>query len=654
MNNSNLDELKEHLLEFVAENTSKSKNNFYVCPFCGSGEGQHGTGALWIYEDENRFFCHKCRTGGSIIDFYLNLHNLSNTHENISQAIKELSEKYNIQQSAPYQANQPKRKPKEIERREHIYHNADGSIFGKKTIIKYDDGTKRPFWRRYDKQTKRYISKLTEKAPLYHADKVHNTFDGVIYFVEGEKDVETLESVCRVTATSTPNGGGSKKWIALYNDGLQGKDIIVITDNDETGNAYGKMIARNTIKLAKSVKIIPAATIWSECPPKGDISDIVASIGTEKTQHLLYAAIEKADFYNPESDTDHNQSDSLSREDLPEWVVETKHGLKVHTARLSRIIQEQTHFFFVRDGQMEFVRRYWYDERTGFYTFANISDIESMVKKKIDSFDSDLAKTKDIREVTQLLTMSSNYISETEVNADETLINFRNGVLDWNTGRFSPHSPDFRITVQVNADYVPGKAYTLDDAPMFKKYLEDLTEGNEEKRKLLLEYIGACISNVHGYNYKQALFLIGETDSGKSQIVKLICDLLGSQNFATVDFKNLDDRFQTAHTYGKRLICAADTTFDKGRTNTIFMNYTGGDAVAIEYKGQMPFNAIYNGFLLFSSNKMPVWDGNNTQAAYTTNLWLTDLLNEYSIPAQRKKQQFQLFRKGGLFIYIHL
>lgn len=47
----------------------KSKSGLYVCPYCGSGDGPHKTGALKIYP-ENTFTCHACNKSGDVIDLY--------------------------------------------------------------------------------------------------------------------------------------------------------------------------------------------------------------------------------------------------------------------------------------------------------------------------------------------------------------------------------------------------------------------------------------------------------------------------------------------------------------------------------------------------------------------------------------------------------
>lgn len=195
-----------------------------------------------------------------------------------------------------------------IGERSHIYKNADGSIFGKKVVNKFSDGSKNAIWFLFNPETKCFHTTAGLSgaiAPLYNADALHHNKDNTecpIMIVEGEKDVETLATM-EILATSLPNGGQSKQWHdELYNDGLQGHDIIILTDHDKTGETYGETVAKNVSKIAKSVKIVPAKTIWNECPKKGDISDIVQALGQDKTIELLLDAIRKAVYYVDISD----------------------------------------------------------------------------------------------------------------------------------------------------------------------------------------------------------------------------------------------------------------------------------------------------------------------------------------------------------------
>lgn len=49
----------------------KSKGGNNNCPFCGSGTGPHGTGALHFYPKTNTFTCFHCRKSGDVIDLIM-------------------------------------------------------------------------------------------------------------------------------------------------------------------------------------------------------------------------------------------------------------------------------------------------------------------------------------------------------------------------------------------------------------------------------------------------------------------------------------------------------------------------------------------------------------------------------------------------------
>ena len=51
------------------EYLTKSKSGLYCCPYCGSGNGTNGTGALKLYET-NTWTCHACNKSGDVIDLY--------------------------------------------------------------------------------------------------------------------------------------------------------------------------------------------------------------------------------------------------------------------------------------------------------------------------------------------------------------------------------------------------------------------------------------------------------------------------------------------------------------------------------------------------------------------------------------------------------
>ena len=53
--------------EFLKKSSGCS---LYICPNCGSGSGQHKTGAVKYYPDTQRWHCHRCKTLGDIFTIY--------------------------------------------------------------------------------------------------------------------------------------------------------------------------------------------------------------------------------------------------------------------------------------------------------------------------------------------------------------------------------------------------------------------------------------------------------------------------------------------------------------------------------------------------------------------------------------------------------
>ena len=337
MENYELETLKVHLPEYLATITQHRKGKQYNCPFCGSGTGKNGTPALSTYEDNTKWKCQSCGAGGDIINLFYMMNRLEDTPENFKYAVRTLSEMFHTG-SIPSELSQSYHLTGKVGSRTHVYYNADGSIFGKKVITTLTNGKKSPCWYLYDHEKKTYITGLHEqKAPLYNANVLHNMDEGTVFITEGEKDADTLSRLDDIPATTIPNGAGFSQWLDLYNDGLQGKDIIILTDNDDVGRNYGIKVAQHTLNIAKSVKIIPATAIWSKCPPKGDISDIVQAIGEDETTQLLADAIHNTPFCTPEllQTIEKNATSTLNQ---PKIVY--------HTVKLSEVESEKQEFLW--------------------------------------------------------------------------------------------------------------------------------------------------------------------------------------------------------------------------------------------------------------------------------------------------------------------
>ncbi len=99
-----------------------------------------------------------------------------------------------------------------------------------------------------------------------------------IYIVEGEKDVQTLQSLGKC-AVSLPDGAKSK-WKDSYTEYFKDKTVAILPDNDEPGRAYAEMIVKNISEVA-TVKIIDLKVVWDDMPEHGDITDYINRFGED-------------------------------------------------------------------------------------------------------------------------------------------------------------------------------------------------------------------------------------------------------------------------------------------------------------------------------------------------------------------------------------
>ena len=291
-NDNVCDEIKPHLLEFLGTVSEHRQGNKWNCPICGSGTRPGGDAALEVYEDTNSFYCFACNTGGSLIDLYKAMHKTDT-----KGAIKELADKYGI--SEPEKPKKPRKRLDDLTRT-HDYHNADGSLFARKVVYKFDDGSKSAAWFLFNPSTGQFDFNSQglrgQHAPLYDLHRIPGS-SGAVYIVEGEKDAQTLQEM-GLTATTAPNGA-SAKWQTYYNDVLAGRDIVIVTDNDDPGRKYGQTVAKGVQAIANSVKVVPSTAIYAATPQKGDISDIVGIIGQAAAFQELNRATAAAPVYDP-------------------------------------------------------------------------------------------------------------------------------------------------------------------------------------------------------------------------------------------------------------------------------------------------------------------------------------------------------------------
>ena len=283
---------------------------------------------------------------------------------------------------------------------------------------------------------------------------------------------------------------------------------------------------------------------------------------------------------------------------------------QVSAPLLAAFIRENCRYIFVRESERNAYQKYVYTN--GVYRLYSDDMFKGMIKSQIMVYKPELVSMKVVNEAYNQLVTDLDYIDETTLNADETIINFQNGLLDINTLRLCPHDPAVLSTIQLPCDW----SATPSPTPIFDSYISTLTDGNPATLQLLLEFVGAVLSNVKGWRFKKSLFMVGPGDTGKSQLKALVERIIGRGNYSTMDLEQMEARFGTAMVKGKRLVGSSDMSFMTVKELKTFKKVTGGDGLYMEHKGVDGFEGLYDGLLWFCMNQLPRFGGDDGEWVY--------------------------------------
>ena len=164
----------------------------------------------------------------------------------------------------------------------------------------------------------------------------------------------------------------------------------------------------------------------------------------------------------------------------------------------------------------------------------------------------------------------------------------------------------------VDADFLPDA--TLSDAPAFYKYCKISLDENMQKIQLLLEMIGSILfSSMEG---KCFFVCIGVPNSGKSLILKFVKRMLGEELVSSIPLHELNDIFQKAKIFGKRVNIVTEVSKKKLKGDDILKAMTSGDTINAAFKGKDSFDFPVFCKLWFAANEFPSLDELDTTGAF--------------------------------------
>lgn len=402
----------------------------------------------------------------------------------------------------------------------------------------------------------------------------------LIVIVEGEKDADALKELGLV---ATCNSGGAGKWRPEFAGYFAGKNVVIVPDMDafEPGKPESSQFPgqKHALEVARSLTGIVNALKIVELKEHKDAYDYVAAGGTLETFKALI------------SDTP-----GCDEKSLTEFERRWKEGIRHEVpAEAEKTVKKVETFKPTEDGDEinpnDLAKRVMRDRSLitdstgGVYEYDGMT-WKGIAPKQLESY----VVAHDVHGLTSQRRRreASDYIMTVTRtkwvpwrSLDYHEVPMLNGVVDLRNSMIRPHrEADYLETV------LPHNFNPKAKCPVWMKALE-VWFGKDPDYKSKV----AAIQEFMGYSlmahalYKKALMLFGKPDSGKSQVLAAMIEMVGRANTTSISVEDMDDPRKLAPIKGKMLNCLSELRADSMIADGGFKKLVStGDPVQIDQK----------------------------------------------------------------------
>lgn len=264
--------------------------------------------------------------------------------------------------------------------------------------------------------------------------------------------------------------------------------------------------------------------------------------------------------------------------------------------------------YIVNQGKIFVVGDECYRYDDGIYKEAG-AYVRSMIRDMVIS--DNLISQSRIMEVYRLIVDDVRlHKKSTDLNYNKNLICFKNGVWDMSTKKLLPHDSKYLQTIQIPHNV--GEFVPFEETKLYQ-FLK-LTEIPDEDIEMLMAYMAYCMTLDFGL--KTFMILNGQSNTGKTVLLRYIENLVGKQNTSALDMHEVSMRFYPAQLYGKLLNACGDNDSLPLSSIANLKKITGGDEIMHEKKGKEPFFFVPFCKLIFSFNQLPLQLEEKSNAFY--------------------------------------
>lgn len=395
--------------------------------------------------------------------------------------------------------------------------------------------------------------------------------------VEGEGCVETARAIA-LSAITWQGSNWQEKSIAsdltkLIDAGAAG--LVYVPDRDEAGEKKAELVEQACQSVGLPCLILSPTDVWDEMPAKGDITDFVEAhpdLSTNELASKLEKAIKLAAARNEQETSDRLEAEQLanlpnwSQSDIAQWLANKYKG---HLA-----------------WNIDLQEWYQYGSVTpGIWSIEPVEFVGQLVNRELEDLAELIASfSKNNKKPSYTISMINGAIALLKMklairkwNEAEGLLPLLNGVLDLETRKLLPHSPENKLTWCLPYKYNP-----LASCEPIQEWLLTMCGGDRDLVQLMRAYLLGIVTG--RTDWQKYLELVKPGGTGKGTFTRMATMLVGQENVHTTTLQKLEkSKFETASTAGKRLVLINDLERYAGEISKL-KNLTGQDTLPYEVK----------------------------------------------------------------------
>lgn len=252
--------------------------------------------------------------------------------------------------------------------------------------------------------------------------------------------------------------------------------------------------------------------------------------------------------------------------------------------------------FKIFDGQL-----YTYDKK-GYWELIPETEANRKLRSMIPEIYCDCITKNTLREIYEWIRVEAMPM-KCDKEVRKKYLNFKNYILDWETGEILEHNSEYNLRYQLQIEYAECNGGEEPDDSAFYRFVTDVFGDDQETIREFAKFLGLCLSDIRWL--KLCFFLYGPSNTGKSVFLNLLKLLVGEKWTSSVSFAQMSNEFAVTQLLGKRINLSAEVSGTTNKRLDIFKSLTGNDTITACFKGKDHFQFVNECLLVFACNSFP-------------------------------------------------